>query len=128
MRRPVTLLTSREVPDSHPFADVMKLRRDDWALQVNEPTAHGAVHWAPHHDPGMASRTDTIARRVAEAQPEAVVVDVSVEVAVFVRLLGVPIIVMALPGERYDAPHLPVHRLADHIVAAWPKELCVPWH
>ncbi len=126
MRRPVTLLTSREVPDSHPFADVVKLPRDDCALQVSEPTAHGALHWAPHHDPGMASRMDTIARWVADAQPEAVVVDVSVEVAVFVRLLGVPIIVMALPGKRYDAPHLLVHRLADHIVAAWPKELCVP--
>ena len=33
---------------------------------------------------------------------------------------------MALPGKRYDAPHLLVHRLADHIVAAWPKELRVP--
>ena len=126
MRRPVTLLTSREVPDSHPFADVVKLPRDDCALQVSEPRAHGALHWAPHHDPGMASRMDTIARWVADAQPEAVVVDVSVEVAVFVRLLGIPIIVMALPGERYDAPHLLVHRLADHIVAVWPKELCVP--
>jgi hypothetical protein len=114
------------VPDSHPFADVVKLPRDDCALQVSEPTAHGALHWAPHHDPGMASRMDTIARWLADAQPEAVVVDVSVEVAVFVRLLGVPIIVMALPGKRYDAPHLLVHRLADHIVAAWPKELCVP--
>ena len=39
MRRPVTLLTSREVPDSHPFADVVKLLRDDCALQVSEPTA-----------------------------------------------------------------------------------------
>ena len=91
MRRPVTLLTSREVPDSHPFADVVKLPRDDCALQVSEPTAHGALHRAPHHDPGMASRMDTIARWVADAQPEAVVVDVSVEVAVFVRLLGIPI-------------------------------------
>jgi hypothetical protein len=69
---------------------------------------------------------DAIARWVADAQPEAVVIDVSVEVAVFVRLLGIPVIVMALPGKRIDAPHLLVHRLADHIVATWPKELCVP--
>ena len=67
-----------------------------------------------------------VARWVAEAQPEAFVTDVSVEIAVFVRLLGVPVIVVALPGKRIDAPHVLAHRLADHIVAAWPRELCVP--
>jgi hypothetical protein len=36
------------------------------------------------------------------------------------------VIVMALPGERVDAPHLFAHRLADHIVAAWPRELYEP--
>lgn len=126
MHRPVTVLTSRDVPDPHPFAAVVKLPRDDSAPQVSEPTAHGALHWAPHHDPGLTSRMDAIARWVADAQPEAIVTDVSVEVSVFVRLLGVPVIVMALPGKRIDAPHLLVHRLADHIVATWPKELCVP--
>jgi hypothetical protein len=63
---------------------------------------------------------------VADAQPEVFVTDVSVEIAVFVRLLGIPVIVVALPGKRIDAPHLLAHRLADHIVAAWPQELCVP--
>jgi hypothetical protein len=67
-----------------------------------------------------------IARWVSDTRPEAVVVDVSVEVAIFIRLLGVPVIVMALPGNRVDAPHVLVHRLADHIVAAWPRALCVP--
>ena len=104
----------------------MKLSRDDESERVYEPTAHGALHWAPHHDPGAGARMSQIAQWVAEAQPEAVVVDVSVEVATFVRLLGVPVVVMALPGKRTDAPHLLVHRLADHIVAAWPRELCVP--
>ncbi len=114
------------MPDPHPFAAVVKLPRDDSASEVSEATAHGALHWAPHHDRGLSSRMDAIARWVADAQPEAVVTDVSVEVAAFVRLLGIPLIVMALPGKRIDAPHLLVHRLADHIVATWPKELCVP--
>jgi Glycosyltransferase family 28 C-terminal domain len=126
MRRPVTVLTSREMPDPHPFAAVVKLARDDRPAHVSEPTAHGALHWVPHHEPGLASRMGVIARWVTDAQPEAVVVDVSVEVATFVRLLGIPVIVMALPGKRIDAPHLLVHRLADHIIATWPKELCVP--
>jgi predicted glycosyltransferase len=126
MQRPVTVLTSREVPEPHPFAAVVNLPRDDGTPEVSQPTAHGALHWAPHHDPGLASRMDAIAGWVADAQPEAVVVDISVEVAIFVRLLGIPVIVMALPGKRIDAPHLLVHRLADHIVATWPGELCVP--
>lgn len=67
-----------------------------------------------------------LAQWVADAQPEACVVDVSVEVAVFLRLLGVPVIVVALPGERTDAAHVLVHRVADHILAAWPAALNSP--
>ncbi|OBJ11751.1 glycosyltransferase [Mycobacterium colombiense] len=104
----------------------MRLPRDDEGQQPRESTAHGALHWAPHHDAGFSVRMHEIARWVSDARPEAVVVDVSVEVAVFIRLLGVPVIVMALPGNRVDAPHVLVHRLADHIVAAWPRALCVP--
>jgi hypothetical protein len=126
LQRPVTALTSLEIAAPHPFAELVKLPRDDQSDQVSEPTAHGALHWAPHHHNGFRARMHAIARWVAEANPEAVVTDVSVEVAVFVRLLGVPVIVMALPGKRVDAPHLLAHRLADHIVASWPSELSVP--
>ena len=67
-----------------------------------------------------------IAQWIEKARPAAVVVDVSVEVALFVRLLGVPVIVMAMPGERTDAPHALVYQLAGHIIAAWPQELYEP--
>lgn len=126
LQRPVTALTSRTVPQSHPFAEIIKLPRDDDALVVSEPTAHGALHWAPHHDPGYSARMQALARWVADAQPEACVVDVSVEVAMFLRLLGVPVIVVALPGERTDSAHVLVHRVADHILAAWPGALNSP--
>lgn len=126
MEQPLTALTSLDIPDPHPFAAVVKLPRDDDAAQVSQPTAHGALHWAPHHDPGYTTRMSAVARWAADAQPKAVVVDVSVEIAVLIRLLGIPIVVIALPGKRLDAPHLLVHRLADHIIAAWPEQLCVP--
>jgi UDP-N-acetylglucosamine--N-acetylmuramyl-(pentapeptide) pyrophosphoryl-undecaprenol N-acetylglucosamine transferase len=84
------------------------------------------MHWVPHHDDGLRTRMALIARWVEETRPAAVVVDVSVEVALFVRLLGVPVIVMTMPGERTDGPHDLVHQLADHIVAAWPQELYEP--
>jgi UDP-N-acetylglucosamine:LPS N-acetylglucosamine transferase len=63
---------------------------------------------------------------VHDTRPDAVVVDVSVEVAMFVRLLGIPLIVTALPGNRVDPAHLLVHRVADLIIAAWPGELREP--
>jgi Glycosyltransferase family 28 C-terminal domain len=126
LRCPSTALSSLAIPAPHPFAAVVKLPRDDRAERVAEPTAHGALHWAPHHDSGFRARMDIVARWIADAQPAAIVTDVSVEVAVFARLLGVPVIVVALPGKRFDAPHVLVHRLADHIIAAWPQELHVP--
>ncbi len=114
------------IPDDHPFTEVVSLPRDDQSDAPREPTAHGALHWAPHHDAGFQARMDAIARWVADARPRALVIDVSVEVATFVRLLGIPVVVMALPGKRYDAAHLLVHRLADHIIAAWPQALYDP--
>lgn len=115
-----------EIQAPHPFSAVVKLPRDDLAERVSEPTAHGALHWAPHHDNGFRARMQAVARWVDEVRPQAFVTDVSVEMAAFVRLLGVPVIVVALPGNRVDAPHLLAHRLADHIVAAWPRELSEP--
>ncbi|ODQ99823.1 hypothetical protein AWC25_11590 [Mycobacterium sherrisii] len=104
----------------------MNLPRDDRSERVCHPTAHGGLHWAPHHDAGYGARMDAVARWVAAEQPRAFVSDVSVELALFVRLLGVPVIVMALPGNRTDGPHELVHRIADHIVAAWPREVDEP--
>jgi UDP-N-acetylglucosamine:LPS N-acetylglucosamine transferase len=68
----------------------------------------------------------TIVDWIATARPSAVVVDVSVEVATLIRLLGVPVIVVAMPGQRTDPPHDWVYRLADHILACWPRELYEP--
>ena len=67
-----------------------------------------------------------IAEWVATARPDVVVVDVSVEVATMVRLLGVPVVVVAMPGDRTDAPHDLGYRAADHIMAAWPRALYEP--
>lgn len=121
LRCPSTALSSLDIPAPHPFAATVKLPRDDQAEQAVEPTAHGALHWAPHRNSGFRARMDKFARWVADAQPAAVATDVSVEIATFARLLGVPVIVVALPGKRVDAPHVLAHRLADHIIAAWPR-------
>lgn len=90
--------------------------------------AHGAFHWAPAHHAGLAERMARIAAWVAEHRPRAFHVDVSVEVAVLVRALGVPVTVQAMPGIRDDAPHALGYRVADAIIAAWPDWVELPEH
>ena len=125
LRKPVTVLSSIAVPERQHFSTV-RLTRDDAADTVSDPTANGTLHWAPLHDNGLRERMRVIAEWVSNVQPEVMVVDVSVEVAMLVRLLGVPVVVMAMPGDRTDAPHDLVYRAAEHIVAAWPQELYEP--
>jgi UDP-N-acetylglucosamine--N-acetylmuramyl-(pentapeptide) pyrophosphoryl-undecaprenol N-acetylglucosamine transferase len=125
LRSPATVLSSITLPAST-FHDSVQLPRDDDSSTFADPTADGALHWAPLHDKGFGKRMQMIAAWVADVRPAAMVVDVSVEVAMLVRLLGIPVVVMAMPGERIDAPHELVYRAADHIVAAWPRELYEP--
>lgn len=91
-------------------------------------TAGGTLHYAPYGSPQIASRFAQIAKWVADNQPEAFYVDVSNEVAAFVRLMGIPVVVHAMPGARGDAPHQLAYAQADAIVAAWPNWVPVPEH
>jgi UDP-N-acetylglucosamine--N-acetylmuramyl-(pentapeptide) pyrophosphoryl-undecaprenol N-acetylglucosamine transferase len=126
LRRPVTALSSAVLSRPHPFESVVHLARDDAGPTVTNQTAGGALHWAPRNDAGLRERMRAIAHWIGTARPSAVVVDVSVEVATLVRLLGVPVVVVAMPGERTDAPHDLVYRLADHILACWPRDMYDP--
>jgi Glycosyltransferase family 28 C-terminal domain len=100
----------------------LRLASDDEppVADLADPTAGGALHWAPSRHPGLRTRMAQIAAWVASHEPRLVVVDVSVEVAVLVRTMGVPTVVMAMPGKREDAPHQLAYRLADAIIAPWP--------
>ncbi|NKZ90874.1 hypothetical protein GS966_13140 [Rhodococcus hoagii] len=123
---PVVALTSLALEHPHPFREVVHLDRDDASAAPRNPTAGGALHWAPLQDPGLRSRMATLADWIRTARPRAMIVDVSVEVATFVRLMGVPTVVIAMPGERDDAVHRVAYDVADHIIAAWPRELYAP--
>ena len=67
-----------------------------------------------------------IAEWVTATKPEVMVVDVSVEVAMLVRLLGVPVVVMAMPGDRIDAPHDLVYRPPNTLWRRGRRELYEP--
>ncbi|WP_202980383.1 glycosyltransferase [Serinicoccus marinus] len=47
-------------------------------------------------------------------------VDVSVEIAVLVRLCGVPVVLGGMPGDREDQPHRLARSLAEAVLAPWP--------
>lgn len=122
---PVVALTSLDT-DLGAGVDVLRLERDDHATHPTEVTAHGALHWVPRRDRGLRDRMAQIAEFVTTRSPSAMVVDVSVEVAVFVRTMGVPVVVVAMPGRRDDAAHQLAYRLADAIIAPWPEHLYRP--
>lgn len=121
---PVTGLSSLPRPRDWP-GDWVQLARDDEGLAAldptaPDPTAGGRLHWAPVGDSGLRERMAAIAAWIRRARPSAVVVDISVEVVALCRLLGVPVVTVALPGRRDDEPHRLGYDLATTVLAAWP--------
>ncbi len=95
------------------------LPRDDLG-GATDPTARARLHWAPRGDVGLCSRTARVAAWIDRERPDAVVVDVSVEITLLVRLHGVPVVGVVLPGRRGDAAHRLGFDVADRLVAFWP--------
>jgi hypothetical protein len=104
----------------------LELARDDDPVPLRTGPEHadvaasGVLHWAPRQHPGLLRRHEQVVSWLALERPSAVVVDVSVEIALLVRLCGIPVVVTALPGERWDRPHRTAYDLADHLLATWP--------
>ncbi|MCS5480354.1 hypothetical protein NYP18_11890 [Corynebacterium sp. YIM 101645] len=93
-----------------------------------DTTARGTLHYVPYRRAGLTRRMAEIAAWIDEHRPAAFYVDVSVEVALLARLLGVPVVTLAMPGVRDDAAHQLAYRQADAIIAAWPDWVPVPAH
>lgn len=85
-----------------------------------DPTVGGLLHWAPLGHPGHARRLAVIADAIASRRFDRFVVDVSVEVALLVRLLGVATVVVTQPGDRSDGPHQLAYAAAARVLAPWP--------
>ncbi|MGU3356843.1 glycosyltransferase [Microbacterium sp. M4A5_1d] len=109
----------------------VELSRDDVpapAVPADDPTAGGLLHWAPLHHVGHRSRFAVIAAAVGAGDIDAFVVDVSAEVTLFVRLLGVPVVIITQPGDRTDEPHRLAYAAARRVIAPWPEEIYAPEH
>lgn len=107
--------------------DWIVLPDDAGAGPGSDMTANGRLHYAPLHWPGLALRMAEISDWLAAAQPEAVVVDVSIEVGALVRLHGFPVITVAQPGVRTDQAHLLGYELSTLIIAPWPAAVVGLW-
>lgn len=83
--------------------------------------AGGWLHYVPQAHDGLRQRMAALSTWIARYQPAAMVVDVSVEVALLARLHGVPVITMAQPGVRDDRPHTLGYGISDAIIGPWPR-------
>ena len=126
LRTPVTGLSSLARPGDFPGSWV-QLPSDHPTGHDSDPTAGGTLHWAPRHHAGLRERMALITEFVARERPALMVVDVSVEVAVLVRSMGVPVVVAAMRGERTDRAHTTAYDLADALLAPWPADRPEPW-
>lgn len=93
---------------------------DDDGSAFVEPSAGGLLHWAPLAHRGFISRMGLIAAELATDAFRRFVVDVSVEVTLLARLMGVPTVIFGQPGTRTDLPHQLARRAATRIIAPWP--------
>lgn len=90
-------------------------------------SAHERLHYVPLGSSGLSARMTRISRWLDATRPVALVVDVSVEVALLARLHGVPVVVVAQPGRRADAAHRLGYDIASRIVAPWPAAFGGLW-
>lgn len=123
LRVPVVGLSSRPAP---PGWDGPWVRLDDDATGVDpataDVTAGATLHWVPRHHGGLRRRMGAISALLSTGDIAVVVCDVSVEVAVLARLHGVPVVVMAQPGDRSDRAHRLAYDQADRLLAPWPAD------
>jgi hypothetical protein len=88
--------------------------------------AGGRLHWAPVGHDGYRSRMGMVAEWITRERPSLLVSDVSVEIAGLGRLMGVPVVVAAMRGERLDPAHVLAYDLALGLLAPWPAALPEP--
>lgn len=125
-RTPITGLSSLPRPDGW-SGDWIHLPPDAGpGAAAADPTAHGRLHWVPRHHAGLRARSAAVAAWIERAAPALLVSDVSVEIAVLARLMGIPVVVSAMRGDRSDPAHRLAYDLADTLLAPWPAALSEP--
>lgn len=137
-RTPVVGVGSRPAPPGWPGAwhelppdtggsDTCTSTDTDTDTDTADVTAGGTLHWVPRRHDGLRARTAAVSAVLAAGPARLLVADVSVEIALLARLHGVPVAVVAQPGERLDRPHRTAYDLAEVLLAPWPADPPRPW-
>ena len=87
-----------------------------------EPVAGEYLHYAPSHA-SIVERFAALSEAWYQFRPDLVMVDVSVEVALFARLSGYRVAMRRMPGNRTDRAHHLGYSVADALFAYFPEEL-----
>ncbi|GJD35231.1 glycosyltransferase [Methylobacterium aerolatum] len=114
-------LPALDLPDDRPLDPA-----EGFSGRDGEAARPEAFHYAPLNHPGLRRRMALIAEWAERTNPSLLVVDVSVEVSLFARLLSLPTVVVRLAGDRTDTPHLEAFRSASRILAPFPASLEAP--
>lgn len=115
LNTPARLLTSL------PAAGALQLSLD---TDVEAPApAPSGLHWAPLGSAGLRGRMAAISAWLETERPSLVVVDVSVEVALLVRLHGVRVVYVRQHGHRGDPPHRLAYDASEALLAPYPEWL-----
>lgn len=107
-------------------ADVYLPLDTDERGTYQDVTANGQWHWAPIAHQGLRRRMGLIARWIDQEKPDVFYVDTSAEVSLFIRLMGVPVVCIVMPGMRQDPAHQELYRISTALVGAWPETIPVP--
>jgi hypothetical protein len=119
----VTIFSSRPGPGVQQLAiDVEPPRSAACAAQPDAVN----LHYAPVGVDGVRTRMASLAMWVAAQDPALFVVDVSVEVATFMRLMSVPTVVVRQHGVRDDPAHRMGYANAQSLLAPYPQWLEAP--
>ncbi|WP_336921948.1 hypothetical protein [Aquipuribacter sp. SD81] len=115
---PVTGMGSGEPANG---VEWLALPRDTGSARTDDPTAGGALHWAPRGESGMLGRAEAVAAWARRTGCRLLVVDVSVEMLLLGRLLGLPTVAVLQPGVRDDPAHHLGYATAAALLAPWPR-------
>ena len=125
LRNPLTVLSSTGRPSGWDQGWIDLAPDVGPSSNAEDCSARGVLHWAPRRDAHLRARMARIAEWIDSAQPTLMIIDVSVEVAILARLLGVPVVVAAMRGNRLDRPHRSAYDLAEALLAPWPPTCAV---
>lgn len=108
-------------------ANYVSLPPDVSASSMAQPVTGGYLHYAPTGT-HIVDRFATLNQAWQWFGPDVVMVDVSVEVALFAKLSGYRVALRRMPGTRTDPAHALAYDIADALFAYYPEQLEDPLH